>query len=74
LHTLVGHPGNVRAVATLPDGELASSSDDGTVHVWDANRGDCLLTIKPGFWVSGLLVLSSGALAIWNQKGVRVYE
>jgi WD40 repeat protein len=74
LHTLVGHTVSVRSVATLPDGKLASGSDDGTVHVWDPNSGERLLTIAAGIWINGLLMLSNGALAIWSQKSVRVYE
>lgn len=33
-HTLEGHIGEVRALAVLPDGRLASASDDVTIRLW----------------------------------------
>ena len=39
LRTLVGHTNVVLALAALPDGSLASGSDDRTIRLWNLNRG-----------------------------------
>ena len=40
LHTMLGHTGNVLSVAWTHDGtHVVSSSVDGTIRVWDAQRG-----------------------------------
>ncbi|OAQ97504.1 hypothetical protein LLEC1_00839 [Akanthomyces lecanii] len=45
--TLDGHTNRVRCVAYSHDSQrLASGSEDGTIKMWDASTGDCLLTIK----------------------------
>jgi len=36
-----GHTSNVRALAVLPDGRLASGSFDKTVRVWHLSTGVC---------------------------------
>jgi WD40 repeat protein len=49
LQTLEGHSRYVRLVAFSYDStQLASTSDDGLVKVWDARSGDCLSTINVG--------------------------
>jgi WD40 repeat protein len=46
LRTLRGHTGPISGVAFRPDGkELATSSIDNTVKVWDAHPGRCLRTL-----------------------------
>ena len=34
LHTLTGHAGAVNAVTYMPDGTIASASDDNSVKLW----------------------------------------
>ncbi|KAL7952516.1 hypothetical protein V8C34DRAFT_318967 [Trichoderma compactum] len=47
LQTLEGYNSLVTSVVFLPNGQrLASTLDDKTVRVWDANLGDCLQTLK----------------------------
>src|SRR5262249_7576478 len=45
--TLRGHVSSVTAVAYSPDGSrVTSGSQDGTLTVWDARTGQCLLTLE----------------------------
>ena len=42
-----GHSNAVRSVDFSPDGKiLASSGDDGTIRVWDANNGKCFQKLQ----------------------------
>jgi WD40 repeat protein len=43
---LAGHTKDVRAVAYLPDGRLASGGSDRTVRVWDPATGEPVLNIQ----------------------------
>jgi WD40 repeat protein len=48
LATLSGHTGGVRGPALSGDGRLVvSGSLDGTVRLWEAQRGSCLRTLRP---------------------------
>jgi WD40 repeat protein len=47
LKTLHGHQQAVRAIAFSPDGQqLASSSFDGTLKMWDVQTGECCQSLK----------------------------
>lgn len=44
LGELDGHSQSVLALATLPDGQLASASRDRTIRLWDVTRRQCMRT------------------------------
>lgn len=48
LRTLQGHTKGVLSVALSPDGRfIASSSEDGTIKIWDVGTGEYLNTLRP---------------------------
>jgi len=51
----------VTAVAALPDGRVASTSDGGGLMVWDVSTGECVLSLDGA--INSLAVLSDGRLA-----------
>jgi WD40 repeat protein len=64
LHQLRGHTGNVRCVAALPGGLLASGSYDKTVRIWNATTGAHVSTLEGHTnWVWALAALPDGRLA-----------
>jgi len=74
--TLQGHTSGVRALAVLPDGRLASASEDGTVRVWRPSTGVCEAVLKGHTsWVTALAVLPDGRLASGSRDSiVRVWS
>lgn len=48
IRELTGHTGWVWSLARLPEERLVSGSDDGTVRVWDVERGVCSRAAAPG--------------------------
>ena len=43
---LEGHTGEVNALTTLHDGNIASGSDDKTIKIWNVETGECINTLK----------------------------
>lgn len=65
---LKGHQGTIRYVSVSADGRLGiSRSADGTVRVWDLERGQCLSTfeIRPGS-VNAMSVTGDGRRAVFG--------
>jgi WD40 repeat protein/serine/threonine protein kinase len=83
--TFHGHTGTVFSVCFSPDGRrLASASGDGTVKVWDTDRGQEIFTTKEryNFWVTsvsfspdGRRLASGGLITYEDQPGeVKVWD
>jgi hypothetical protein len=71
VHTLKGHTQGVWSVSFSPDGKrIFSGSEDNTVRVWDAGKGQELLALKSGSEVHGLAVSPDGKrLAAGSEDG-----
>ncbi|HLT39890.1 MAG TPA: WD40 repeat domain-containing protein [Enhygromyxa sp.] len=79
LEQLVGHDRTIKALALLPDGRLLSASEDGSLRIWDRERGTSkLVRGQPGPINS--IALSSdhsqlatgsdnGTITLWSVKG-----
>jgi WD40 repeat protein len=63
--TLQGHKGSVLSVAYSPDGKrIVSGSQDNTVKVWDANKGQEILSFKGH--------TSAVDSVVWSPDGKRI--
>ena len=69
LQTLLNaHLSSIRGLASLPNGNLVSCSDDKTIKVWDLNRGACIKTLTGHLdVVFCILLLKNGQLASGSQ-------
>lgn len=63
LQTWRGHSATIRALALLPDGNLASSGDDTTIKFWNIQTGQCLREIKTWRVIFSLVALPESTLA-----------
>ena len=72
LARLEGHGALVGALAVLPDGRLASGSDDGTIRLWDATTGAETARLEVDFEVYCLAVLGDKRFTA-GDKGGRIH-
>lgn len=69
LQQLHGHSKEIKALAQLPDGNLASGSLDGTVRIWDLETGTCQKIIQTMQPVYHLAVTEDGKLVVCFRSG-----
>ena len=72
---MAGHSAGVRALAVLPDGTLASGSDDASVRLWNTAHHICVGVLAAGAPVTALAVTIGGQLAAGCADGtIRVWD
>ncbi len=83
---LIGHTRAIQSLAFSPDDQLlATSSDDGTVRVWDVPSGRARAVLSPGVWTVWcvafspdgtelLATYSDGAVRRWSLKRLQDYR
>ncbi|MFV9631948.1 MAG: WD40 repeat domain-containing protein [Methanosarcinales archaeon] len=66
MRTLEGHTDWISAVVVTPDGRFAvSASGDGTLKVWDIEKGETVRTLEGHTgWVSAVAVTPDGRFAV----------
>src|SRR4029450_9471543 len=78
LVTLVGHAGEVLAVAYSPDGRLvATGSADGTARVWNAGTGDPVQGLRPprgGVFATRFSTDGTRLATLGADRAVRVWD
>ena len=76
VRTLQGHSSSVYALAVLPDGTLASGSNDNSIKLWDVGTGQCVRTLQGhSDGVNALAVLPDGMLASGSDdKSIKLWD
>ena len=65
-----GHSGVVTSLAWSPDGQLASSSTDGTIIIWDENSKSPTIRLRnPGGAINSLAWSTNGQLSSGSSDG-----
>lgn len=74
---LQGHTAGITALCLLPDGHLASGSDDNTIYLWDwiNRKGKGVPLRGHSDWITGLCRMPGGGLASSSADGsVRLWN
>jgi WD40 repeat protein len=74
LHSLVGHTNWVFSATYSPDErQLASTSADGTVRIWDLATGDCLHVLNHPHWTIRAIFSPDGRKLIVSGMSADIY-
>ncbi|MBI5185177.1 MAG: WD40 repeat domain-containing protein [Nitrospinae bacterium] len=74
-HKVKGHTGPVTCMVVLPDGRLASGSEDHTIRIWDINAKTSIVLEGHNSKVIHLAAFPDGRLASASESGeVRVWN
>lgn len=74
---LIGHTSDVRGVSCSPTGEIATSSRDSNVHLWNPNESSMPARTLSGHshWVNAVLFLDSNRVATACADGsIRIWD
>ena len=74
--TLNGHTSNVESVCVLPDGNLASGSQDKSIKIWDIrSSGECIRTLNDHSGVWSVCALPDGNLASCSlDESIKIWD
>ena len=73
--TLIGHHSDVKSLTTLPNGDLASGSDDETIKIWNPNDGKLKRTLRVySGSVVALKTFPNGDLASYSDGEVNIWN
>ena len=73
--TLSGHTSYVYSLAVLPNGHLASGSDDKTIKIWNPTDGSVIRTLSGhSSEVLALAVLPNGHLASGSYLDIKIWN
>ena len=73
--TLSEHRKEIRCVISLPDNKLISSSEDGTIKLWDTRTGICEKTLTDSNRLPhSLIVLSDGRLVSTSDENIKLWN
>ena len=64
-----GHKSSINTLAALPDGNLASGSDDKTIRLWNTKTGTEITQLEVDAAVKSLVALPDGRLVAGDQLG-----